>query len=308
MAIRKRYYARRSGRKSARYSKRIGRSSKYSSGNRRSGGLYRLASRGRRRRNVGRPELKYLNSCFTNDNCCQFTGGVALNGPGENAAFNGDENTWYQAIGCVNVADFNANTCTGVCRPSQGSGASQRIGRKVCLKSLQMRWRLTEGRIADEVGDDGVNKRIGCGARIVVFLDTQANGTIGAASEFFDQQIAQFTASQLHFGGINAVQHNQSIENSQRFKILMDKVIMIPPSGSVAQYDNNDPQTVVGASFASKERLWNKWLRLPNVEIEMAGSTSNPNNCKSNAVHVIVKPIGGNVYISGNFRTRFTDV
>jgi len=252
--------------------------------------------------------LKYLNSAFTNDNCCQFVGVVGLNGPGLNVPFNGDDNTWFQALGCQDVDAFSADTCTGVCRPSQGSGATQRIGRKVCLKSLQMRWRLQEGLIFDAEDDDGRNRRLGCGARIIVMLDTQANGTLGTQNEFFDGGVNSFSNSDKHYGGINAIQLNQSIENSQRFKILLDKVVMIPPSGSAAEFDNETPLGLHGSMAAQKEKIWNKWLRLPNVEIEMAGSTSNPNNCKSNAVHVLVKPLGGNIYISGNFRTRFTDV
>lgn len=299
MAIKKRYYARRTGRKRRGLTSRTRRTSKFSSGNKRSGGLYRLSSRGLRRRAGVNPELKYLNSGFANDNCCTADGaGTVDNIPGANQPFKASDNRWYCNIGSTTLA--NPNGWVGICRPSQGPGASQRIGRKVCLKSLQMRWRFREGI------DDNTDS-LGAGARVIVLLDTQTNGTLPKIDDVLDISGGAGSASNSNTGGINGAQLNMSIENSQRFRALLDKHILISsPSG--ANFNTANPPVGSGMFRQNKERYWAKWMKLPNIEIEMGGDNSNPTICKSNSIHVLVYPTGGPTFISGNFRTRFTDV
>lgn len=232
-----------------------------------------------------------------------MNGAVDLAGiPGTNVAFDGDEQTWYMNIGKLNKDSMGLNDAVGICRPEQGAAATERIGRKICMKSLVMRWCFREADIA--AGD---NMGPGLGARIMVILDTQANGTLPKQTDFFDASgLNTKTASDDDKGGIEATQLNQNIENSQRFKILLDKICKIPQSATTLTYDEGD--THQGSQLQRKCTYWSKFLRLPNVEIELAGDSGNPTTCKSNAVHILVKPIGGKIYISGNFRSRFTDV
>lgn len=218
-------------------------------------------------------------------------------GPGANIFFDGNATPnpdWYLHFGAA--APGNA---MGLCRPSQGAGASQRIGRKVCLKSLFMRWRIKEAK------NDSTDP-MGSGIRLVIFLDTQSNGALPIASDLF-QTTGYGSLSAVRTGGVHSAQFINNIENSQRFRILYDKIVMIN-SPSVATYNAAGPEVAQGMYRQSKEKMWSKYLRLKNIEIEMAGDTSNPNLCKSNALHCAVTPIGGPIYITGVFRTRFTDV
>ena len=142
----------------------------------------------------------------------------------------------------------------------------------------------------------------------MVLLDTQTNGVLPNIADVLDTSPNDASASGLNTGGIAPSLFNMSIENSQRFKVLLDKTVMISsPSG--ANFNVAGPPVAATGMFRqNKDRYWSKYMKLPNIEIEMAGDSSNPNACKSNSIHILVYPVGGPTYISGCFRTRFTDV
>lgn len=301
MAFKKRYY-RRIGRKRRRTSRYGRRSSKYSGGNRRTGGLYRLAGKSRGQRRKLRGELKYLNWVFSNDNCTEFNGGTAaLNGPGQDGEFNGfSGNNWFLVASQTPLAGGPApDNWVGLCRPAQGAGAQNRIGRKITLTSVTFRMKMQES--ADVV--QNINQ--GGGARLILFIDTQANGTYPSTSTFFDATVTANSGSALASGGIGAEQLLNNIENTQRFKILMDKEIYIN-SSSVQAFDGVG--NLNGGLIQGKTKYYKKYIKLPNIEIEMGGSTSNPNLCKSNALHLAVRPIGAKTFINIVGRTRFSDM
>lgn len=261
---------------------------KFARGNRRSSGLYRLSTKsiGRKRGGV-RPELKYFNNTFANDTCVQMN--AALDpGPGPNNSFNGndDPNKWYILA-----------TEGSLCRIKQGAGPDERIGRKVCLKSLFMRWRLKEG-------TNDQTDPMGGGARILILLDTQSNGTLPTAEDVF-QTSGYKTTSNIKTGGVQNAQYLMNISNSQRFRVLYDKHILIN-SPSLATYST--APAAAGMHRAFKEKYWSKYIKLPSIDIEMGNTGQEVGICKSNQIHCCVCPSGGPIFITGVFRVRFTDV
>ncbi len=102
--------------------------------------------------------------------------------------------------------DNNALTTAGEILPSlnliaQGVGQSQRLGRKVLLKSLHMRgmWFVANG--TDPSGCSAIS-------RIIVYCDKQANGAAATVAGIL--QTADF-------------QSFRNLENQGRFKVLYDK-------------------------------------------------------------------------------------
>ena len=304
MAIKKTYY-RRAGNKRKRTYRKGRRLGKFSRGNRRSGGYYRFLGRGRNGGGL-RLEKKYLDTVFANDNCIRMTtsnpGSAFFGAPGANNAFRGDNNDdWYLHVGQRDVVDgASADQWQGLCRPYQGPGPSQRIGRKVCLKSILMRIKL------QEVHNAPPDTPTSGGVRMILFIDTQANGALPKQEDLFSPTlIGVATQSGVNAGGVGNEQNCSNLENSQRFRILMDKTIQINSATiNVSDIDTN----WIGFHRQQKVKLWSKYMKLPNIEIEMAGAESNYVNCKSNALHWCVKPFGAPIFISGRFRVRYTDV
>lgn len=219
-------------------------------------------------------------------------------GPNVNIPFNGTtEQRWYINKGNQSADD---NLQGGCCRPTQGAGAQQRIGRKICLKSLFMRWHFKEALASN-------TDVLGGGARILVLLDTQANGAYPTDGNVFGGTSGSSSAATT--GGIDQAMRLQDIENSQRFRVLMDKIVMVSSPSGVNFNTAADPGVVsTGVFRQTKSKYYSKYLKLPNIEIEMGGDKANITLCKTNCVHILVCPVGGPMWISANIRTRFSDL
>lgn len=212
-----------------------------------------------------------------------------------------DTDNWFQVASSENPA-----TGTGIFRMTQGAGASQRIGRKVVLKSIFFRMHMRNA-----VQQAKISVRQNPGIRLMLLLDTQSNGALPVTTDVFDEAPAADETDLT--GGVLPSQYLMRIENSQRFKVLMDKTYYIRDSTTVTipyatvSSDNAilDQPTSTLAGLGCKDISVYKKLNIP---IEFGGSTNDVNIVKSNAIYLCFNVIGAYSYISFNGRTRFLDV
>lgn len=93
-----------------------------------------------------------------------------------------------------------------------GTGPSDRIGRRIFIKSIDLKWNIVIK--SDTVGRDEV--------RVLIFCDKQANGAVAVGTDILDDQADH---PWLTF---------RNLEHTRRFTILMDKRISIASMASGA--------------------------------------------------------------------------
>lgn len=93
-----------------------------------------------------------------------------------------------------------AANCLGV--PTQGNGASSRVGTKITVKSLQV-----QGRVWRALGSDQADSRTPTLVQIALVMDTQTNGT-------------QLNAEDVYTATDPEVPGYRVIANTSRFKVL----------------------------------------------------------------------------------------
>ena len=186
----------------------------------------------KRSRRINRPELKYLNWTCEGPTSKTLTSNPTS--PITDAPFLPYQG-WYSAFG-YNADDANG---TGVFRMKQGAGAQDRIGRKVVLKSIFFR-------IFAKATQTGykVLTSTNCGFRFMLLLDTQANGTIPTADDVFDDHSAGIGSDEWT-GGVISTQRLMRIENSQRFRVIMDKTISMGDGSVIVRPITANPDGAV---------------------------------------------------------------
>jgi len=131
------------------------------------------------------PERKYIdNDLLINISTIAF----AANSPGSSGA---------ATLGLVNGL-------------GQGTDATQRLGRKVMLKSIQWRWAQTLASSAAGTADAG---RAGGTVRHVLVYDSQSNGAAPTAADVFQLDAPKLMTSPLN------------LSNRERFKVICDKTM-----------------------------------------------------------------------------------
>lgn len=185
---------------------------------------------------------------------------------------------------------------------AQGTALSQRIGSKFLIRSLLCKWKIF--RIPQSTKDlsAGTNSYFlnPMSARLVVVLDTQANGQNPAWSDVFD------TTDQG--GGTQpAVEQFPLIANNRRFKILSDERVFMPGpdiAGATAT------AVINGQAYCKQYyKVWKEGLL-----IDCASSTANISEIRSNnLVAFVVFDENMSTFISGQWnvaldtRIRFSD-
>lgn len=106
----------------------------------------------------------------------------------------------------------NVGTPTTLVVPTSGAAINQRIGRKIKLMKLTVRWTVTCGQQTNQTAGD-----YPCNIRLLLVQDMQTNGT-------------QATGTDIMSGGSvaeNAVQCFQSLASLGRYKVWKDKMISL---------------------------------------------------------------------------------
>lgn len=185
----------------------------------------------------------------------------------------------------LNLTTINLATAGGtliedslLCGIQQGSGANQRIGRKIIVKRLSFRM-FVNYKAADDAPADNI-------FRIIIYLDKQANGASTNWQTIF--------ASQSVFAFNN-------LERKDRFTILKDFFFKVSP---IPYYDSTSNTTLTNI----KTTLLKGNIKL-NLPIEYSGSTNNVADMVSNNIGIFGGVLLNGVVndIDGIVRIRYDD-
>jgi len=157
-----------------------------------------------------------------------------------------------------------------------GTDFTDRIGRKVALKSLYMRWNLTA---EDQTVTDNL-------ARILIVYDNQTNG---AAPIIGDILKSSNPLSQLN------------LNNRDRFKILYDKTIQMAFAANTATQ---------AVSFGQNAYCGKKFKSLRNTEMIFGGTAATVASIQTGSIYLVtigsaVSPASSSLGFST--RIRFVD-
>ena len=178
----------------------------------------------------------------------------------------------------------------------QGSGASQRIGRRLTLSSIHVRASFTFHNSSQPT----------CRVRFIIYQDKQCNGTGLARVNAMDTDNPAFDLLQPHSVTRNNMTTRTvnylsyyNLFNRDRFKILLDKFIVLN-----AMYKDGTSHVSGGQTL--------RWNLDCNIPIEMtqtaAGVATNVSNITSNNIGVLpIAEFGAIVHSDIYTRVRFVD-
>jgi len=158
----------------------------------------------------------------------------------------------------------------------QGTDYTQRIGRKVCLKSLLTRFTtvLNAATAASEAGDV---------VRLMIFYDSQTNAATPAVTDV------------LSYAGFDAP---MNLTNRDRFKVIVDKFFMM--SG----YSSGGGALVAGTPMP---RMLNKFKKM-NLDVIFGGTGGTVGSIQTGGLFALIIGLSNNVSTSIlTTRVRFTD-
>ncbi len=157
----------------------------------------------------------------------------------------------------------------------EGTGQSDRIGRKIILKSIGIRldFELNAGITSDSAHDV---------IRVVLVLDRQANGAAANFSDIF-----------------NTTDHNsfRDLDNPTRFTVIWDKVFSLNARTAVGNGTNN-----IWADLVRNIRYYKRF----NIPVIFSGTTGAITEIKQNNLMLwAVSKHGGTRMTQGRIRVRF---
>lgn len=172
--------------------------------------------------------------------------------------------------------DPAANT---LCAPTQGTGESNRDGRRITIKSVQI-----NGQILRNVGSDQADARGTTVVTVAVVLDTQTNG-------------AQLNAEDVYADANNNHLTFRNLEYNTRFRVLWKRMFTI--GDNVAFTDGVNTGSVGGQS-----KFFKIYKRL-NVPVTFTANAGSVADIADNSFHVIACAGASNCYMQYEARCRF---
>lgn len=159
---------------------------------------------------------------------------------------------------------------------SQGTGGSQRLGRKAVIKSIALKGVF---KLDDKAATDATSHVF----RIIIYVDKQTNGATAAVLDLLT------TAAFNSF---------RSLDNTGRFRVLMDKTFVMNKEATLKQDDA--PYTF------SKEKICN-WFKRMNLPIvyDSTDGTIDEQCCNNIGMLIICNSAVSTPRFDGNFRIRF---
>lgn len=175
-----------------------------------------------------------------------------------------------------------------------GTGTNQRIGNKITYKSLRVQGWYTYDN-TNTVGSDIL--------RFVVIYDAQPNAALPALADVFNEYSS---AS----GSTESVLSSPNINNTERFKILIDEKVCIP----ALLFSGGNPNSVFNASGnESQGKIYiDRFLKLNGLQAQF--NTTNGGTVadftKGSLLYTVYNQINPNATYEFNLtaRTRFYDV
>ncbi len=156
---------------------------------------------------------------------------------------------------------------------SQGDSQSNCDGRVYFIKSVHVRGRITYGALEGQVSPAESNL-----VRIIMFLDTQANGAVAAVADVMDTLAAE------------PLRAFRNLEFTQRFRILGDKTFYLTSDHMVG--DNVGPANY---SWSQGTKLvdFDVSFKTP-LKVNRSGTTNAIASIADNAIHVMAIHDTGN--------------
>lgn len=176
-------------------------------------------------------------------------------------------------VGLSNRAWFSVQN---LCCTNQGQGASERIGRKITIKSI----RLNMGLFMNMT----VARRSTWCVRVMLVWDKQTNGTFSKDTDLFTLPYVagpvSTSVADTATIGIMSITALPAIENSQRFKILLDKTYNY-------EFGSNTVASGEGVSGTTQDRIIEIYKKV-NLEIEQSTTSAVITGMRSNNVSLWV--------------------
>jgi len=180
----------------------------------------------------------------------------------------------------------------------EGAGFWNRIGRKACLKSLQVSAILFPENAAGALVEELL--------RYIIFYDKQPNGVAAT----WNQVVQAYDNA----GGVtNSVYDGMNLDNRDRFVILRDRKIVVPrtsATGIPTSVPFGTAAGSVGSGGSDGGAVIKEYIKLGGIEAQFSG-TANPATVAQistgNLAIVVQGGTGGQWQFVGSARLRFTD-
>ncbi len=177
---------------------------------------------------------------------------------------------WTDAfVAAAGYIDANA------CAVAQGTGYNERIGHKITIKSLNVKWsiKLSAATSVTDTTDT---------VRMMILLDKQANGAAPIVTDIL------ISADLLAFNNPN---------NKNRFKTLMNRVYTLKSSGL-----GNDT-----AIATTEDQLYDEVFLKMNIPIEYSSTTGAITEIRSNNIVLLLISTDGLASFDAKVRIRYSD-
>ncbi len=177
-------------------------------------------------------------------------------------------------------ADTNGLITDTLLTIPEGVGESQRVGRKIIIRQLQLYANATLLAVTD-----ATNVSVDC--RFILYLDSQTNGSAAAVADILESA---------------TVRSFRNLSNSGRFRILMDKRFGLSAQAGGAHALDSTHSFTVTRVFGL-----NKRLELP-IEYDSSAATGALATMRSNNIGMLVlAEINSRVQFNTSFRFRYSD-
>lgn len=156
-----------------------------------------------------------------------------------------------------------------------GTGESDRIGRKIIIKAIHVRFDVSlDSQSAPVSLPEGET------LRVILYVDKQTNGAAAAVADILE------TAH---------VRSYKNLVNTGRFRIMYDKYINI----NYLTLNNNDDSAGVKRHYAINKRC--------NIPIEFSGTTGTVSEMATNNIGMLLISQTGQVNWNSHSRIRYSD-
>lgn len=208
------------------------------------------------------------NSSETKYNDCEVSGAITANW-----VFLTQVSISPTSASPVNLA--NTNSLVAI---AQGTTQNSRIGNKMTVYRVRVQGQLSMNATTSAISASY--------ARIVLVLDTQANGTMAAASDVFESTAA----------GVTNLFAFQNMDNVGRFRVLKDKRFKI----EVPSYSASDPDGAVTPVKLSH--------KLKDCPIMFSSTTGAVSEIRSNNLFLLWASPTAGVNFQGKTRVYWKDI
>jgi len=173
---------------------------------------------------------------------------------------------------------------------ASGSAFYQRVGRKICMKSLYITGTITPF----TSGATAISQSY---CRVIVVYDSQANGVAPTWANVIQSYTAGGTPS-------NGVLDQFNLDNRERFRILADRRWDMPGFSGTAV-------TTVPSGNSSSDQVVKMFIKLRNLEVQFSADTAGIGSIATGSIYILslsdYAPATNYYLMSYTARIRYSD-